>query len=173
MQNWRVTPQAGDDRLGRLTGPLMDTPCALGRAGITPEGEKREGDGKTPSGNYAFRQVLYRPDKMEAPVCVLPVTPLSPDMGWCDDPDWTEYNKLVRLPFGGSHEKLWRNDDLYDVIVVIGHNDDPPVAGFGSAIFVHLASGGFAFTEGCVALAPIPLMMFLRMIKPEDRLQIG
>lgn len=173
MQLWRVTPDAGDERRGRIEGPLFDAPCALGKHGVTLEGEKREGDGKTPIGTYSFRQIFYRPDKVEEPVTVLPVTPISPELGWCDDPADERYNKLVRLPFQASHETLWRDDNLYDLVLVIGHNDDPPVPDLGSAIFVHVAGKGFAFTEGCVALAPLALQKFLRLIRPEDRLQIG
>lgn len=173
MQVWRVTPGADDERRGRLTGPLVDAPCALGRAGSVPESGKCEGDGKTPLGTFAFRQVFYRPDKFAMPVSILPVSPLSAELGWCDDPARKEYNRLVRLPFGGSHEKMWRDDNLYDLVLVIGHNDNPPTPGLGSAIFVHLAKENFAPTEGCVALAEPALLSLIRLIKPEDRLQIG
>lgn len=162
-----------DERRGRLVGPLIDVPCALGRLGTVPMDGKREGDGKTPLGAYEFRRVFYRPDKMAAPVSVLPVAVNSTELGWCDDVTRPEYNRLVRLPYGGSHEKLWRDDSLYDLILVIGHNDDPPRKGLGSAIFVHVAKEGFQPTEGCVALAAPALLTLVRLIKPDDRLQIG
>lgn len=173
MNTWRVVADKDDDRCGKLIGPLIDASCALGRNGVTPESEKQEGDGKTPLGSYPFRQVFYRPDKYASPITSLPVTAISPDKGWCDDPDRAEYNKLVRLPFGGSHEKLWRDDALYDLVLVIGHNDDPPVPGSGSAIFVHIAKPGFKPTEGCVALEANVLLTMLRQLGPDDRLQIG
>ena len=173
MQTWRVIPDEEDDRRGRLLGPLIDAPCVLGRSGIILEGEKKEGDGCTPLGTYPFRQAFYRPDKFDAPICRLPVTALSPEMGWCDDPGRDEYNKLVRLPYGGNHEKLWRDDNLYDLVLVIGHNDDPPLPGKGSAIFVHVAKEGFEPTEGCVALEAQVLLTLLRGLTPEDKLQIG
>lgn len=125
--------------------------CALGRAGISRD--KHEGDGATPAGRFPLRRVFYRPDRIAAPACRLPVSPLKESMGWCDDPDDAAYNRLVDLPYPARHEKLWREDGLYDVVVVIGHNDAPVVPGAGSAIFLHVAAPDFAPTEGCVALA--------------------
>lgn len=173
MQTWRVIPNSEDDRRGTLVGPLVDAPCALGRTGVTLEGEKKEGDGKTPLGTYPVRQAFYRPDKFDEPICQLPITPLTPELGWCDDPGRDEYNKLVRLPFSGSHEKMWREDSLYDLVLVIGHNDDPPVSGRGSAIFVHVAKKGFKPTEGCVAVTASVMLSLLRQLGPGDRFQIG
>ena len=173
MQTWRVTQDSDDGRRGRVVGPLVDAPCALGRAGIISAADKQEGDGKTPTGTYPFRRVFYRPDKMAAPVCALDVTPVSADLGWCDDAASTHYNQLVRLPYAGNHEKLWRDDILYDLILVIGHNDSPPVPGLGSAIFVHVAKQGFAPTEGCVALSEPALSAWLRLIMPDDQLIIA
>lgn len=155
-----------------MTGPYTDAPCALGRAGIVAAADKKEGDGKTPTGCFAFRQVFYRPDKLVAPVCALGVSPLSADLGWCDDATSPQYNKLVRLPFAAGHEKMWHEDNVYDLVLVIGHNDDPPVPGMGSAIFIHVAKAGFAATEGCVALDEPALLAWLRLIKPGDRLII-
>lgn len=173
MQTWRVIPDLDDERRGRLIGPLMDVPCALGGSGVIQEGEKREGDGKTPLGTYPFRQVFYRPEKMTAPVSKLPVLPISSDLGWCDDPAAPEYNTLVHLPFSGGHEKLWRDDSLYDLVLVIGHNDDPPHPGYGSAIFVHVAKEGFKPTEGCIAIEAPSLVSMLRLARPIDQIQIG
>ena len=173
MQTWRVIPDETDERRGRLVGPLVDAPCALGRSGTRLEDEKQEGDGCTPLGNYSFRRAFYRPDKYDTPICKLPVTPLSPEMGWCDDPERPEYNKLVRLPYGGTHEKMWRDDELYDLVLVIGHNDNPAMPGKGSAIFVHVAKEGCPPTEGCVALEASALLAMLRGLTPKDTLQIG
>ena len=86
------------------------------------------------------------------PASGLPVRALAPDDGWCDDPAHGDYNRPVKLPFAASHEVLWRDDHLYDVIVVVGHNDEPPRAGLGSAIFIHCATADYAPTEGCIAL---------------------
>ena len=82
-------------------------------------------------------------------------------MGWCDDPAHPDYNRQVRLPFAASNEALWREDEVYDLIIVLGHNDNPPVPGRGSAIFMHVARPDYAPTEGCVALAPENLLEVL------------
>jgi L,D-peptidoglycan transpeptidase YkuD (ErfK/YbiS/YcfS/YnhG family) len=97
---------------------------------------------------------------------------LSPDDGWCDDPSSPFYNQHVKLPFAPSHEKLWRDDHVYDLIVVLGHNDDPPVAGMGSAIFAHLARPDYSGTEGCVALKLEDMQAFLHVARPGDAIEI-
>lgn len=140
--------------------------CAIGPAG--PRRDKREGDGATPVGRFVFRQVLYRPDRVPAPETRLPVRALSPEDGWCDDPADPQYNRPVRLPYPARHERLWLEEAVYDVIVVIGHNDDPPVPGMGSAVFLHVAQPDYGPTEGCVALALDDLLTVLAEAGPED-----
>lgn len=144
--------------------------CALGRSGV--RAAKREGDGATPAGEFVLRRAYYRPDRMAAPASGLPVAALSPHDGWCDDPAHRDYNRLVKLPFAASHEALWRDDDLYDVIVVVGHNDDPPQPGRGSAIFIHCATADYAPTEGCVALERQALIQLLAHFTPATVLQV-
>jgi L,D-peptidoglycan transpeptidase YkuD (ErfK/YbiS/YcfS/YnhG family) len=146
-------------------------PCALGWGGVRVD--KREGDGATPVGRFPLRRVLYRPDRLSAPTTRLPVAALAPDDGWCDDPADPQYNKLVRLPYTARHEELWRADALYDVIVVIGHNDAPVVAGMGSAIFMHLASSDYRPTQGCVALARQDLLHIVARAGPDTVLEIA
>lgn len=145
-------------------------PCALGRGGIQPT--KREGDGVTPVGDWPIRRVLYRPDRVDTPETALPVRPIAPDDGWCDAPADTNYNRPVKKPYPASHEDLWREDHLYDIIVILGHNDDPPVPHAGSAIFLHVAKPDFGPTEGCVALPLETLQRFLRTCRPGDRLSV-
>lgn len=144
--------------------------CALGRSGVRLD--KREGDGATPAGRFPLRRVLYRPDRLPAPSTRLPVGPLASDDGWCDDPADSRYNMPVRLPYVARHEELWRTDALYDVIVVIGHNDAPVIAGMGSAIFMHLAGADYQATQGCIALARQDLLELLAKLGPEDGLEI-
>ena len=145
-------------------------PCALGRNGARQS--KREGDGATPVGKYLLRQALYRPDRLALPNSGLPVRALTPDDGWCDDPRHRDYNRLVRLPFEASHERLWRADNLYDVIIVVGHNDDPPRPSLGSAIFIHCVAADFAPTQGCVALAREALIELLPHLTPQMALDV-
>lgn len=124
--------------------------------------DKREGDGATPAGRFPLRRVLHRPDRLAAPPqSFLPTSPIGPQDGWCDDPADPFYNRPVILPYGTSHERLWRDDRLYDVVVVIGHNDDPPASGLGSAVFIHVATENYAPTAGCVAFALNDLLEIL------------
>jgi L,D-peptidoglycan transpeptidase YkuD (ErfK/YbiS/YcfS/YnhG family) len=125
--------------------------CALGRSGISSD--KMEGDGTTPSGRFPIRRLLYRPDRVREIACVFPIQPMSPADGWCDEPGEPAYNRLITRPYAARHETLWREDALYDLVLVIGHNDDPVVPGRGSAVFLHLAQRDYGPTEGCVAFA--------------------
>ncbi|MBM3565201.1 MAG: hypothetical protein FJX42_03700 [Alphaproteobacteria bacterium] len=145
--------------------------CALGRGGVSAD--KREGDGTTPAGLMPLRYVLFRPDRLAAPPSRLPVRPITPQDGWCDDPARSEYNRPVSLPFAGHHEVLWRADRVYDVIVVLGWNDAPAVPDKGSAIFMHVARPDFSPTEGCVALTQDDLLRLLADCGPGDRLKVN
>lgn len=131
----------------RWNGLLL--PCALGRAGI--RADKKEGDNATPAGRFALRRALFRADRIAQPATRLPLQEIGADDGWCDDAADPAYNRQVRLPYPARHERLWRDDAIYDLIVVIGHNDDPVVPGAGSAIFLHVARPDWSGTEGCVA----------------------
>lgn len=111
-----------------------------------------------------MRRVYYRPDKGPAPETGLPAIALKPGDGWCDDTSEPCYNRLVPLPCRGSHERLWRDDGVYDLIAELGFNDDPVVAGAGSAIFLHVARPGYLPTEGCVALAEEDLRWVLAQL---------
>lgn len=144
--------------------------CAVGRAGVAHK--QREGDGVTPIGAWPIRYVLYRPDRVAKPETALDVRALTPEDGWCDAPEESNYNRLVKQPFAASHETLWREDHLYDVIAVLGFNDDPVVAGKGSAIFLHVAKPGYAPTEGCVALALPELLAVLKDATPASVVRI-
>ncbi len=145
--------------------------CALGRGGLGPD--KLEGDWMTPEGRFSLRRVMYRPDRLERPNTVLPVRELDPGDGWCDDPEDPLYNKPVRLPFAAGHEVLWRGDGIYDVIVVLGHNDSPPIPGKGSAVFLHVAGPNYPPTGGCVALALDDLLELLGDCAPETFLCVS
>ena len=132
-----------------IFGPLV-LACALGRSGRRVL--KREGDGATPVGRWAVREAFYRPDRIRRPQTRLKVSPIRPRDGWCDAPGDRNYNRAVTLPYAASAETLWRDDRLYDLVLVLGYNDRPRVQGRGSAVFLHLASAGLAPTAGCVAL---------------------
>ena len=150
-------------RLGPVT-----MPCALGRGGRRMI--KREGDGATPIGRWPIRRIYVRPGGRlglrQAPSVGF-TTHLRPEDGWCDAPDDRNYNRPVRHPYPASAERLWRDDHLYDVIVVLGYNARPRRRGMGSAIFFHLMrrsteNSEILPTDGCVGLDARDLLMVLR-----------
>lgn len=147
---------------GKLFWQGKEYKCALGKNGVSLN--KMEGDGKTPSGSFPLRKVFYRKDRLNEPKTKLPTEEIKENYGWCDDPKDPNYNKLVKLPHYASHEKLWRDDNIYDVIVTIGYNDDPPIPGKGSAIFLHIARPEFTPTDGCIALNLNELLEILESI---------
>lgn len=155
---------------GRAVWDGREFGCAIGRGGIAAR--KAEGDGATPSGRFPLRRVLYRADRVERPSTALPSDAIAPGDGWCDAPGDPRYNRPVSHPYGASAERLWRADACYDLLAVIGFNDDPVVDGAGSAIFLHVARPGYPPTEGCVALAVEDLRTVLAEWRPEDRIQI-
>jgi L,D-peptidoglycan transpeptidase YkuD (ErfK/YbiS/YcfS/YnhG family) len=145
--------------------------CALGRSGIA--GDKNEGDGATPAGRFAIRRLFYRPDRVREIACAFPTLPISPADGWCDAPADPAYNRLVTRPYPASHETMWREDALYDLVLVIGHNDDPVVPGKGSAVFLHLARPDYAPTEGCVAFARADFIQLLGSLDRDSHVVIA
>lgn len=135
-------------------------PCSWGYGGILLD--KQEGDGATPVGHFPFRRVFYRADRLPKPQTLLPLKALEPNDGWCDEPEDPKYNQHVLIPYKGRHEELWREDNVYDLILVVGHNDDPIMKGKGSAIFVHICRPELTPTDGCVALSKENLLRVLK-----------
>jgi L,D-peptidoglycan transpeptidase YkuD (ErfK/YbiS/YcfS/YnhG family) len=144
--------------------------CTLGRGGITID--KTEGDGKTPIGTYPLRQLIYRADRLPKPETQLPVEILTPETGWCEDPAHPDYNTKVTLPHSSVVDRMTREDNLYDLTVVIGYNDDPPTAPRGSAIFMHLARPDFSPTAGCVGLKQNDLLAVLKLCDSSSHITI-
>jgi len=138
-------------RDGLLQGQGLRLRAACGRAGIAAR--KVEGDGKTPLAHLPLLRILYRADRITPPLCAVPIEPIAPQDGWCDAATDPAYNRPVRLPYPASHEELWRDDSLYDIIGVLGWNTSPIIPGLGSAIFLHIATPDYAPTAGCIALA--------------------
>jgi len=166
MRHMEITVEAP----GTLAWGEARPRCALGAGGLRRD--KREGDRATPIGRFALRRVLYRPDRGARPKTGLAARPLEPLDAWCDDPADPAYNRPVRQPYAARFEPLWRADALYDIVVVLGHNDDPVVAGAGSAIFLHVARPDLGPTEGCVALARSDLEALLAAIDDQAWLTV-
>lgn len=147
--------------------------CAIGRLGVIDEKHGREGDAKTPRGRFQLRYGFYRPDRVSLPETALTMRRLQPDDGWCDAPGDRAYNLPVRLPYPASAERLWRDSPVYDVILVLSHNDSPPQPGLGSAVFLHIARNNYRPTLGCVAIAPADMYAILPKLVPQMDVEIS
>jgi L,D-peptidoglycan transpeptidase YkuD (ErfK/YbiS/YcfS/YnhG family) len=157
---------AGDGRTrrGHLQAGSITLPCALGKAGISRF--KREGDQATPTGSFRLLHGYYRHDRGPRPQSAIPLIPLRPNSGWCDAPDSSLYNRPLTLPATQSHEEMWRQDGLYNLVLVLDYNLHPRRRGKGSAIFLHCARTGpgprdLKPTLGCVALHQADLRRLL------------
>lgn len=157
---------------GVFSGAGFDFRCAIGKGGMIGAAQKREGDGCSPLGVWPMRRVLFRADRLAHPVTGLACVPLRPQDGWCDASDHPLYNRPITTPFNASHEALWREDHVYNLIVELGHNDDPVVPGLGSAVFLHLARPDYRPTEGCIALSLEDMLAILRVAEPGAQLSI-
>jgi L,D-peptidoglycan transpeptidase YkuD (ErfK/YbiS/YcfS/YnhG family) len=157
-----------DSALGWATLDRRRWRCVVGAGGVRED--KVEGDAATPAGEFPLRRIYFRNDRLVLPKVHLPARPIAEHDGWCDDPRSPAYNKLVHVPNEWSHEKMWRDDGLYDLVVVVGYNDDPPEGEWGSAIFLHIARDDLNPTQGCVAFARDDMMELLPLLKPVTRL---
>ncbi len=136
--------------------------CALGKAGI---GEKStEGDRITPKGAYKVIKVYYRKDRIKKITSKFKLVKIKKDMGWCDDPKSKKYNQLIKLPSKYSHENLYRENSIYDLILVLNYNMNPIIKNKGSAIFIHIANKKFKNTEGCIAIEKKNLVRLVKII---------
>ncbi len=156
---------------GRLTIGSLSVPCALGRSGLKVR--KREGDGATPIGRYLARFGYFRRDRTMRPATGLTFKTLARRDGWCDAPSDRNYNRRVPMPYPASAERLWRDDRLYDIVIVLSYNERPRVRGRGSAIFMHVAKEELAPTEGCVALRRADIKRILALVGRGAILRIG
>jgi L,D-peptidoglycan transpeptidase YkuD (ErfK/YbiS/YcfS/YnhG family) len=144
--------------------------CALGKAGIKKK--KKEGDNITPEGTFKIIKVYFRPDKIKNFVTSIKKKKIKKNIGWCDDPVSNSYNKEIKLPSRFSHEKLYRKDNLYDLILVLNYNINPIIKNKGSAIFIHITRKNYEPTAGCIALKKRDLVELLKNIKRNTKIKI-
>ena len=144
--------------------------CAIGLGGLTID--KFEGDHCTPIGEFKFDKIYYRSDKLGKINFLISSAKISKNDGWCDDPNDKSYNKFVKFPFESSAEKLYRTDDLYDIVCVMNYNTNPVLPGKGSAIFLHVCGNNFAPTEGCVSVEKKVLIQISKQITSESSIII-
>ena len=153
-----------------LTYNKLKVKCAIGKKGI---GYKRkEGDLLTPQGQFKIKYILYRRDRVKIST-KLKKSIIKKNMGWCDDPKSKQYNKLVKLPFIFSHEKLYKKENIYDIILVLNYNMNPIKKNKGSAIFIHVAKNNFKKTRGCVAIKKPSLIKLIKKINPNTKVKIS
>ena len=145
--------------------------CALGKAGI---GKKKiEGDNVTPKGNFRIVKVYYRKDRIKKINTKFKLIKIKKNMGWCSDPNSKNYNQQIKLPTRFKHEKLYRKDSLYDIILFINYNINPIVKNKGSAIFIHIAKKKYKKTAGCIALRKFDLIYLVKKMKRNTKVIIN
>ena len=145
--------------------------CALGKAGIKQK--EREGDFITPKGKFKLIKIYYRSDRIKKITSVLKKIKIKKNMGWCDDVSSNYYNKQIKINKKFSHEKLYRKDNVYDIVVVLNYNLNPIIKGKGSAIFLHVAKKNYNKTHGCIALKKNELLNLVSKIKRNTQIKIG
>ena len=145
--------------------------CALGKAGIKKK--EKEGDNVTPKGIFKITSMYYRPDRIKNIITAIKKIKIKKNMGWCDDPDSHFYNQQISLPTKFNHEKLYRNDNLYDLVLVLNYNTNPIIKNKGSAIFIHIAKKNYKKTKGCIALKKKHLIELISKIKTNTQIKIN
>ena len=156
---------------GHLKYKNLKFRCALGRAGI--KNKEKEGDNITPRGTFKVNKIYYRADKIKNIATHIKKIKIKKNMGWCDDPKSSFYNKEIKLPNKFRHEKLYRNDHLYDLILVLNYNAKPIKKNKGSAIFIHVSKNSYKKTQGCIALKKKHLITLASQIKKSTKIKIG
>ena len=159
------------NKFGYLKYRELKFRCSLGKAGISKK--VAEGDNITPKGIYKIIKIYYRDDRIKNIISKIKLIKIKNNMGWCDDPSSKKYNQLIKLPNKYRHEKLYRNDELYDIVLVLDYNMNPIVKGKGSAIFLHLSKNLKNKTSGCVALRKKDMLELLKKIKKNTKIVIN
>ena len=144
--------------------------CAVGKRGIGHK--KKEGDLITPKGKYRIKYILYRKERVKIKSKIKKII-IKKNLGWCDDINSKQYNKLVYLPFEHKYEKLYKKENVYDIIIVLNYNMDPIVKNKGSAIFIHIAKKNYKKTEGCIAVKKTHLLQIIKNLKRNTVVTIG
>ena len=143
--------------------------CAIGRNGIKKN--KKEGDKSSPRGTFSLGKLYYRQDKVPKPITKLNIKKITKKMGWCDDPLEKSYNKEILINRKIKFEKLYRQDDMYDYLVVINYNTKKVIPNKGSAIFLHLTKN-YSPTRGCVALKKKDMLILCKINNKNSKIKI-
>ncbi len=144
--------------------------CCIGKNGIKTK--KIEGDFTTPKGTFLLKKIYYRSDRIKKIKTVLPKVQIKKNMGWCNDPKHKQYNSLIKTNKKIKHEKLFRRDRKYDLLIVIDYNLNKTIPFKGSAIFIHLTKN-YKSTAGCIALSKNDMIVLLKIINKKTRIRIN
>ena len=155
----------------KLFTDYYNVKCAVGKRGIKIK--KREGDLITPKGKYKVMYIFFRKDRISNLKTIIPKLSINKNMGWCNDPKSKKYNKLIKFPYKYSAEKLYRADNIYDLILVLNYNNNPVIKNKGSAIFIHVAKKNYKSTEGCVAVSKKDLKKIVNKIEKKTIINIS
>ena len=153
-----------------LTFKNYKAKCAIGKRGIGLK--RKEGDQITPKGKYKINYILYRKDRIRKIQSKLKKIVITKNMGWCDDPKSKDYNKLIKLPSNYNYERLYKKENIYDLVLVLNFNMRPIVKKRGSAIFIHIAKKNYKKTEGCVAINKIQLLKIIKELNNKTKVLI-
>jgi len=143
--------------------------CTIGKKGIGYK--KKEGDLITPKGQFKIKLILYRKDRVKLKTKLRKVA-IQKNMVWCDDPRSQKYNQLVKLPSNFRYEKLYKKENIYDIVLVLNFNMSPTKKNKGSGIFIHVAKKNYKKTEGCVAIRKFELLKIISKLKPNTKVKI-
>ena len=144
--------------------------CSIGINGI--KNKRKEGDGITPKGIFLLKKIFYRSDRIKNFKSRVKRIKITKNMGWCDDPKSYYYNRLVKIPNKFSYEKLYRKDNIYNIIIVLDYNLNPIIKNKGSAIFIHVANKNYKSTQGCIGLNQNDLLRLIELIKNNEKIII-
>ena len=145
--------------------------CSIGKRGLN--NNKKEGDKKTPRGLFGIGKLFYRKDRIKKPETKIKFTKIKKNMGWCDDVNYPKkYNSLIETSSKAKHEKLYRSDHKYDLLIPIKYNFKKKVVGQGSCIFMHLTSN-YNPTAGCIALKKKDYFIMLKLIDKNTKIKIN
>ncbi len=128
--------------------------------------------GRRHAGDFDCAAFFTSSSATRRPRTALDLRAVTKSDGWCDSAFDRNYNRPVELPYPQSAERLWRDDGVYDIVVVLGYNDVPRIEDRGSAIFMHLRATGFAATEGCIALRLADLRRVLEAVSRRSEIII-
>ncbi len=159
------------NKYGYLKYKDLKFKCALGKSGV---GKKKiEGDNITPQGIYKIIKIYYRKDRIKKISSKFKLIKIKKNIGWCDDPKSNKYNQLINLPSDFNHEKFYRRDSVYDLILILNYNMNPIVKGKGSGIFIHISKKNYKKTAGCIALKKSHLIQLVKKIERRTKIIIN